>query len=341
MGTAIRQSVGIDISMDDFEARVCSIDADMEKSYSKSMKFENSKKGFRKFENWVMSHTRSEISLHFIMEATGIYYESLAYYLHGRSYNTHVLLPNMAKNFFKSRNVKSKTDIADAKNLSILGAERKLDNWSPPSPYFKRLRNLTRFNDQLKTEKTVFLNMLHSYDLAEETDRYVIQEIRKVIAEFDKKIAKSYEKIQAHIQSNSEVAEKVTNICTTKGLGILTVAIVVAETFGFELFHNQKQLTSYAGYDIVERQSGSSINGKTRISKKGNKRIRKAMYLPTMSHVRYSKAAKTRYDRIVGNNGIKMVGQVAAQRKLLCLIFTLWKNNEPFDEKKASGMRSA
>jgi transposase len=154
-----------------------------------------------------------------------------------------------------------------------------------------------------------------------------------------KKIAKSFERIQAHIKSDPDIEKKVSNVWTTNGLGLLTVAIIIAETFGFEQFRNQRQLTSYAGYDVVERQSGSSIKGKTRISKKGNSRIRKAMFLPTMSYIRCNEAAKTRYDRIVDKKDIKMIGQVAAQRRLLILIYTLWKNNETYDEKKAAGIR--
>jgi transposase len=63
------------------------------------------------------------------------------------------------------------------------------------------------------------------------------------------------------------------------------------------------------------------------------------MFLPTMSYIRCNEAAKTRYDRIVDKKDIKMIGQVAAQRRLLILIYTLWKNNETYDEKKAAGIR--
>ena len=199
MKTVIRQSVGIDISKEDFEARICGIDTEMELSFNGSLKFENNKKGFKRFVKWVISRTKSEIPLHFIMEATGIYYESLAYYLHKNACNTHVLLPNMSKHFFNSLNAKSKTDKSDAKNLAILGVERKFDNWSPSSPFFKKLRSLTRYNDQLKEQKTVFSNMLHSYELSEDVDQYVIKDIRKIIADFEKKTAKSFERIEAHI----------------------------------------------------------------------------------------------------------------------------------------------
>jgi transposase len=159
----------------------------MQISFNGSMKFENNKKGFKIFVKWVISKTRSETPLHFMMEASGIYYESLAYYLYKNSYNTYVLLPNMTKHFFNSLNAKSKTDKADAKNLAILGVERKFDKWSPPSPFFKKLRSLTSYNDQLKEEQTVFSNMLHSYDLSEDADRYVINDIRNMDVDFEKK----------------------------------------------------------------------------------------------------------------------------------------------------------
>jgi transposase len=75
--------------------------------------------------------------------------------------------------------------------------------------------------------------------------------------------------IKTHIRSNKEMATKVENICTVKGLSDLTVATIVAETNGFELFDNQKQVVSYEGYDAVENQSGNQVS-KAKISKKGN-----------------------------------------------------------------------
>ena len=315
-----KQSVGIDISKDDFETRICCVTTEQELSFSRSMKFENNKKGFKKFVKWAVGHTNSSIPLHFTMEATGVYYESLAYYLVEVGLNTHVLLPNTSKHFFGSLNAKSKTDKDDAKNLSQFGVERKFENWNPPPVFYKNLRDLTRYCDQLKVQKTELSNMLHSYDTSVNTDKFVKKNLGQLIKTFEKQIETCSQKIQVHIKSDPVVEEQISKICTTKGLTLLPVAIIVAETFGFHLFHNQKQLTSYAGYDVVERQSGSSIKGKTRISKKGNKRIRKALFYPAMSHVRHNEAAKERYNRIVEKRGFKMIGQVAAQRRLLILM---------------------
>ncbi len=135
---------------------------------------------------------------------------------------------------------------------------------------------------------------------------------------------------------------KVEKLLTIKGVGILTVATIIAETLGFQFVKNAKQLASYAGYDVVQRESEISIKGKTRISKKGNRYIRNALYFPAMVACRYNENLKKTYLRIIENKSSKMVGQIAIQRKLLILIYTLWKKNEAYDTnftKKSSSTK--
>ena len=121
------------------------------------------------------------------------------------------------------------------------------------------------------------------------------------------------------------------NVCTIKGVGVITAASVIAETNGFALFKNKAQLVSYAGYDVVENQSGSSLNGKTRISKKGNSHIRRCLHFPALVAIKHNIRFKNLYDRVFENTKIKMKGAVAVQRKLLVLIYTLYRKNQPFD----------
>jgi hypothetical protein len=138
-------------------------------------------------------------------------------------------------------------------------------------------------------------------------------------------------KIQEIIQSDEKMNERFDKILQIKGLGFLTLATVVAETNGFELFQNERQLASYAGYDIVENQSGKRV-GRTRISKKGNSHIRRILHMSSLSVVRCGEAKFVDvYNQIMSRNTVKMKAYVAIQRKLLCLIYTLWKKNEAFD----------
>ena len=113
---------------------------------------------------------------------------------------------------------------------------------------------------------------------------------------------------------------------------MLTAATVLAETNGFELIHNRRQLTSYAGLDVREKQSGTSVKGKPRISKRGNRYLRKAMYMPALAAIRSDPRHKATFSRLVSRHGIKMKAAVAVQRKVLEMIYTLHKTKKIYDE---------
>ena len=120
-------------------------------------------------------------------------------------------------------------------------------------------------------------------------------------------------------------------ITKIKGVGEQTVAVIISETYGFELFKNAKQLISYAGYDVVENQSGNRV-GKTKISKKGNSRIRRAMFMPAFGVVKAKQTSfYNLYCRTFDKHKIKMKSYVAVQKKLLTTIYALWRKDEEFD----------
>ena len=121
-------------------------------------------------------------------------------------------------------------------------------------------------------------------------------------------------------------------MCSLSGIGFLTAVNVFAETNGFNLIRNKRQLTSYAGLDVKEKQSGTSVKGKPRISKKGNRHLRKAMHLPALSAIKHDKRFKAIFIRLVSKHGIKMKAVVAVQRKLLEMMYTLCKTGVPYDK---------
>ena len=114
-------------------------------------------------------------------------------------------------------------------------------------------------------------------------------------------------------------------------IGFITIIKVLTETNGFLLFNSIRQLVSYAGLDVIEKESGK-YKGKTKISKKGNARIRSALYMPAMSAARNNKTLKVFYNRVNEGRTIKKQGLIAVMRKLLILIYTLWKKEEEYIE---------
>lgn len=329
--THTKQSVGIDISKDTFTACICKREVSGNFVFSKIASFTNEKSGFNQFLRWVNSEITKSIDLVFLMEATGVYYESLAHHLYKLKKTVHVALPNTSKHYFSSLNIKTKTDEIDAKWLSQFGAERKHKIWSPPSRIVIELRNLTRYYVQLQEQRTVLGNIKHSKECSYEVQKFILQSNKNLITQIDKQIAKCKEEIERLISSNDDLNQKVQKVLTIKGIGLMTIATILAETMCFEHFQNIKQLSSFAGYDVVQRESGTSIKGKTRISKKGNRYIRNALYFPAMVACRFNPKMKETYIRINMKKPSKMIGQVAIQRKLLGLIFTLWKNDSVFD----------
>jgi len=87
---------------------------------------------------------------------------------------------------------------------------------------------------------------------------------------------------------------------------------------------------SYAGLDVIKKESGTSIRGRSHISKKGNPHLRQCLHFPAFTAVKYNKPLKNLHERIVERQAIKMKGYVAVQRKLLMLMYTLWNKNESY-----------
>jgi transposase len=326
-----KQCVGIDISKANFSVLMCSRSATDELRYSVRRKFDNDRKGFNQLTKWAAKESDKSVPLVFLMEATGVYHENLAHHLHGIGKTVHVILPNTSKNYFRSLNIKTKTDDVDARVLAQFGVERTHKVWQPPTKIFREMRDLSRYRIQLQEQKTALANIAHSKEYSHEVSAEIKKSNKKLIKVLDKEINAIKSKLEALVATDENVAERIRKICTTKGLGIQSVAGLVAETNGFEGFHNGKQLASFAGYDIVHKESGTSVRGKTRISKKGNRYIRHLMYLPAMSASKHVPEFKALRDRILKKTGIPMKAQGAVQRKLLLLTFTLWKNEKEYE----------
>ncbi|WP_205623603.1 transposase [Anditalea andensis] len=190
---------------------------------------------------------------------------------------------------------------------------------------------LTRQLEDFNNQRTVFLNQLHALSHSAYPFKQVEKNLNKLIRELEKGIANINTAIEKLIKDDEKPANRVNKILKIKGVGIKTIAVLLAETNGYETFENQGQLVSYSGYDIVENQSGKH-NGRTKMSKKGNHHIRRAMHLPAFGVVRYQEGPfKALYERLIAKGKTEMQAYVAVQRKLLILIWALWKKDQEYD----------
>lgn len=184
----------------------------------------------------------------------------------------------------------------------------------------------------MQEQKTALGHIKHSRDCSHDVQAFTIKSNKGLISEIDKQIAKCLAEIKRLVDPDNELKCRINKLATIKGIRMITMVTILAETMRFDQFHSVKQLVSYASYDVVQRESGTLIKGKTRISKKGNRYIRNALYIPAMVACRYNPKLKETYIRIIKNKSSKMTGQMAIQRKLLILMYTTWKNDTVFIE---------
>lgn len=332
----LKYSIGTDISKDKFDACISTIDASQQVKVLATCSFKNNPAGYEAFISWQTRKCNLGLPSVFTMEATGIYYEKLAWFIHRQGLYVSVVLPNKAKKYMQCLGLKSKNDKIDAAGLARMGAEQKLFEWKPPRESVMRLRDITRQRESLQESRTVFNNQLQAYACGEFVSDAIVKNLKEVIALLQRQIKETEKMIREIIDSDQEMKERVDGILRIKGVSTITIATIIAETNCFEEFTNRRQLVSYTGYDVVENQSGKHI-GKTKISKKGNAHIRRILHMPAFNVVAYGEPEFVNlYERVYARTKIKMKGYVAVQRELLCLIYALWKKNEAYSRSYRS-----
>jgi len=332
MRKVIKQVVGIDVAQNELVVTLGKMHDDLAINLTAYNVFKNTLKGFESFKLRKKQLTNDQCDLRFVMQSTGIYHEKFANFLREKGCSLSIILPNKISSYMRTLDVKTITDKTASQAIAQFGLERKLDNWSRPKPILKNLKQLTRERDQLVDERSIIKNQIHAEKAEAEPNSSSLTRMNKRIEILNKQEFEIKQEINDLIRSDVELKEYIECATTIPGIGTLTAAIIFAETNGFELIRSKRQLTSFAGLDVKEKQSGTSVKGKPRISKKGNRHLRKAMHLPALTAIRRDENYKILFARLVGRHGIKMKAVTAIQRKLLELTYILYKNKTVYDK---------
>lgn len=268
--------VGIDIAKDSFVACVGHATLSQHLHFGKETTFANSASGFAALLSWAVKQHLSGSPLWFVVEATGVYDEELAYFLADNQQLLSVLLPNKVKHFARSTERKSKTDQLDARLLCRLGLERALPAWQPPTPALRQLRALARERQVLVRQAAQLKIRAHAYQHSYQPDSRTLARLAAQQQLLVSQLKALDQDLADLLKAEPELARKIGQLTSIPGIGLTTAIVVVAETNGFVLVENERQLASYAGLDVVQRQSGLSAHA-TRISRRGNVRLRTAL----------------------------------------------------------------
>jgi transposase len=331
MKIILKQVVGIDVAKSELVVCLGRMSEDLMIELFANKNFENSKKGFEKLLAWVSKLSDKDVSISYVMEATGVYHESFAYFLADMNQKVCIVLPNKICNYVRTLEVKTENDKTASQAIARFGLERKLEFWTKPDGLFMQIKQLTRERGQIVEQQSIIKNQIHAEKHEAIPNLGSLKRMKARLVLMEKQVIDIQTELQELVKKRSDLKTSIDLLCTIPGIGFLTAATVLGETNAFDLIENRRQITSYAGLDVKQKESGSSIHRKTKISKRGNKHLRKALHMPSLSSIKHSENYKEIYVRLVSRNGIKMQALVAIQRRLLEMMYTIYKNKKPYD----------
>ena len=288
----------------------------------------NNNEGFKK----ILEHTGMDY--HFVMEATGVYYIRLAFWLHEQGCKLSVVNALSIKRYIQMHLERNKSDKKDAAWICRYAIEQSPVYWEmPDSAYFegKQLYNTIReFADQIKR----FNNQLHSLRLLPVPSKDTIKSLEKMNRQLEKEIKNLEVKLQALLQQWQPAQFK--SVSSIKGIGKRATSMLIVFTQGFKYTKSHRQLISFAGLSPTEYSSGSSIHGKSRIYKRGGKNLRDVLYMCSMNAIKTNPACKALYDRLRANGKTGKQGLIAVCNKLLKQVFAVVKNKSLYQPNYCS-----
>lgn len=284
-------------------------------------KFDNAVNGFKLLQGWLASLHIAQA--HVCLEATGTYGEAVAEFLHERGHRVSVVNPFRIKGFANSDLQRNKTDTADARTIAAFCLAKDPEDWHPLPPEIKQLQALTRRIEALERMLGVETNRLES---APDATR---PSLKRMIGNLKKEIDNVGRLIKDHIDNHPDLKQQSQLLQSIPGIGEKTARLLLGE-IEFSQFDSARSLAAHAGVTPRKFQSGSSLN-RTRLSKLGNGRIRKALYFPAITAVKYNEVVKQFARRLSQNGKTPMQIVCASMRKLLHIAFGVIKHNRPFD----------
>lgn len=321
--------LGIDIASETFVARAISVEP--LQAIGNHDPFSNNNEGFAACVSWSSELGLIPAQTLIVVEATGVYWEALALHFHQEGFPVSVVNPAQVKYYARSVLQRGKSDALDAELIARFGATMNPRIWTPPSALSEELQVLMRQRDAYVAMLTQEKCRLHSYQRSGHPSKKAIAVSKRTIAFLQRQIKELDTNFKDSIRQDAHWQQLYELLQTVPGIGAITAGVFLTETNALELFHSAKQLTAYAGIAPAPYSSGSSVYRKPRISKIGNPRLRRALYLSALSSIRFNPAMRIFYLRLVSRGKSKKLIAVAIARKLLVLCFAICKSLKPFE----------
>ncbi|WNH14175.1 IS110 family transposase [Thalassobellus suaedae] len=310
---------GLDISKDVF---------DVYGSQTGHTQFKNDERGFKSFLNYVSKGALV------VMEATGYYHYRLAQFLFKSGVCVSVVNPLSVKRFIQMKLAKVKTDKSDAKAICEYGQMNAVPLYTALNEVQSECLQLFRLLDSYIKQSTASKNKLHGEETLGIPSKFVYRSLKRHVKHLKKEIAAIEERLLALVKQDQQY--QLTLLNSIPGMGVKTALFLIVVTDGFKKFETASQLCSYVGITPTIRLSGSSVRGRSRISKVGNKKLRNLLFLCAFSACKHNKACREIYERLVNKGKSKKLALITVANKLLKQAFAIAKSGRPYDENFVS-----
>ncbi len=295
----------------------------------KSKQQPNTLSGYQALLDWSVKHTGEAMeSLHFILEATGIYHEGLAYALHAAGAKVSVVNPAQIRDFAKSLGSRTKTDKKDSLVIARYGATQQPRLWQPEPAEVRYLKALIARYDAVKRDIQRELNRLEKAQITQASEEVLIS-IETVHEQLAAERTRLEALINAHIDQHPGLKQDRALLESIPGVGPVISQQMVA-VLRSRPFTAASQCAAFLGLVPVHHESGSSVRGRSHLSKAGNAQVRAKLYMAAVVATRYNPDIKRQYERLLRNGKSKMCALCAAMRKLVQICFGVLKHQTPY-----------
>ena len=314
------QCLGIDVSKDKFDVALLVDESNLDRFKQKV--FSNDHDGFVRLLGWLK--TRASGPVHFGMEATNTYWESLAEFLSDQGMLVSVINPSLVKKEAQSWGERNKTDKADARVIARYCVAKKPQAWIAPSKETRELRDVVRHLSCLQEERQRHRNRLETA-----SSDAVRSSLEQLIVFLDEKIDELENGIRDHIDRYPGLKSEADLLRSIPGVGDKTIAVILSELPDVSTFCSAKESVAYGGLSPRRIESGN-CKGATRLCKFGNAQLRRALYFPAVVATQHNPLIRDFYIRLRQNGKCKMSAIGACMRKLLAIVYGVLRTGTPF-----------
>ncbi|MDD5277884.1 MAG: IS110 family transposase [Methylovulum sp.] len=291
--------------------------------------FPNSPMGWPDLVEWSIKNTGLAVSqLHFVMEATGIYHEQLAIYLYDRGANVSVINPAQVKYYGQSLGIRTKNDKKDSVVLARYGVHEKPKRWQPEAPEIRTLKALLARLDSIEKDLRRERNRQEKA-MVSQAPLAIMKSLAQMTATLDSEWQQLEKLIEEHINSHKQLKDNKALLESIPGVGKV-IATRMLMVIGSRPFDSASQCSAYLGLVPVQHESGSSVKGRSRLSKAGNPAIRAKLYMAAVVATAHNPDIKAQYERLTNRGKSKMSALGAAMRKLVQICFGVLKHQQPY-----------